>query len=194
MLGGVAIFFLLVSCWYVFLHAALFDAKLMNFTRQLIITIVPKSGEAFYRRLLNTAPSMPMKLFATTDTGVTLSRFSRDLSLISKGISNSFLGIIQLTYHRYEAPCGSVEHLCHIRYLYCPTHSDWCRLILGVSAVPCYSHRAILHPEVLRSNVEATPFLGSRSQFVALHAVYGNAVGCGNGQGVWPAIPPRGEE
>ena len=76
MLGSVAIFFLLVSCWHVFLHAALFDVKLMNFTRQLIITMIPKSGEAFHRRLPNTAPAMPMKLFATTDTGVTLNRFS----------------------------------------------------------------------------------------------------------------------
>ena len=76
MLGGIAIFLLLVSCWYVFLHAALFDARLMNFTRQLIITMVPKNGEAFHHCLLNTALGAPMKFLATTDTGVTLNRFS----------------------------------------------------------------------------------------------------------------------
>ncbi|KAH8701351.1 P-loop containing nucleoside triphosphate hydrolase protein [Phaeosphaeriaceae sp. PMI808] len=63
-LGGIAIFFLLVSCW------------------QLIITMVPKSGAAFHRHLLRTVLSAPMTFFATTDTGVTLNRFSQDLSLI----------------------------------------------------------------------------------------------------------------
>ena len=48
--------------------------------------MVPKCGELFHSRLLDTVLSAPMKFFATTDTGVTLNRFSQDLSLIGKSL------------------------------------------------------------------------------------------------------------
>ncbi|KAI8938151.1 hypothetical protein NX059_005817 [Plenodomus lindquistii] len=64
MLGGLALFFLMVSCW------------------QLIITMVPRSGVMFHQKLLNTVLGSPMSFFSTTDTGVTLNRFSQDLMLI----------------------------------------------------------------------------------------------------------------
>ncbi|KAK3371045.1 P-loop containing nucleoside triphosphate hydrolase protein [Lasiosphaeria ovina] len=64
MLGGAAIVCLGVSCW------------------QMIITMVPRSGERFHLALLNTVLSAPMAFFATTDSGVTMNRFSQDLQLI----------------------------------------------------------------------------------------------------------------
>ncbi|KAF1838182.1 canalicular multispecific organic anion transporter 1 [Decorospora gaudefroyi] len=64
MLGGLALFFLILSCW------------------QLIITMVPRSGVAFHKKLLDTVLASPMSFFSTTDTGVTLNRFSQDLMLI----------------------------------------------------------------------------------------------------------------
>ncbi|KAL8856229.1 MAG: hypothetical protein Q9178_007146 [Gyalolechia marmorata] len=64
LLGVAGLFSLVVSCW------------------QIIITMVPQSGENFHWRLLNTVLSAPMSFFATTDTGVTLNRFSQDLQLI----------------------------------------------------------------------------------------------------------------
>ncbi|KAF1848738.1 P-loop containing nucleoside triphosphate hydrolase protein [Cucurbitaria berberidis CBS 394.84] len=64
MLGGLALFFLIVSCW------------------QLIITMVPRSGVIFHQKLLDTVLGSPMSFFSTTDTGVTLNRFSQDLMLI----------------------------------------------------------------------------------------------------------------
>ncbi|PVH92956.1 hypothetical protein DM02DRAFT_697962, partial [Periconia macrospinosa] len=64
MLGGLALVFLIVSCW------------------QLIITMVPRSGVNFHKKLLNTVLGSPMSFFAMTDTGVTLNRFSQDLMLI----------------------------------------------------------------------------------------------------------------
>ncbi|EMD95327.1 hypothetical protein COCHEDRAFT_112393 [Bipolaris maydis C5] len=62
--GGLAMIFLIVSCW------------------QLIITMVPRSGVAFHRRLLDAVLGSPMSFFSTTDSGVTLNRFSQDLMLI----------------------------------------------------------------------------------------------------------------
>ena len=55
---------LIVSCW------------------DLIITMVPQSGESFHWKLLKTVLAAPMSFFSTTDTGVTLNRFSQDLQLI----------------------------------------------------------------------------------------------------------------
>lgn len=64
LLGGSALIFLVISCW------------------QLIITMVPRSGIRFHKKLLDTVLGSPMAFFATTDTGVTLNRFSQDLMLI----------------------------------------------------------------------------------------------------------------
>ncbi|PTU22530.1 hypothetical protein P175DRAFT_0514599 [Aspergillus ochraceoroseus IBT 24754] len=49
---------------------------------QMIIRMVPKSGEAFHRTLLRTVLSAPMLFFSTTDSGSILNRFSQDLQLI----------------------------------------------------------------------------------------------------------------
>ncbi|KAL6167369.1 hypothetical protein ACJQWK_06803 [Exserohilum turcicum] len=62
--GGLALIFLIISCW------------------QLIITMVPRSGVAFHKKLLDTVLGSPMSFFSTTDSGVTLNRFSQDLMLI----------------------------------------------------------------------------------------------------------------
>ncbi|KAF2267153.1 hypothetical protein CC78DRAFT_566318 [Lojkania enalia] len=64
MLGGLALVFLIISCW------------------QLIITMVPRSGVNFHWKLLTTVLNSPMTFFSTTDTGVTINRFSQDLQLI----------------------------------------------------------------------------------------------------------------
>ncbi|KUM60794.1 hypothetical protein ACN42_g6342 [Penicillium freii] len=64
MLGCLAMLALIVGCW------------------QMIITMVPKSGESFHRKLLTTVLSAPMLFFSTTDSGSILNRFSQDLQLI----------------------------------------------------------------------------------------------------------------
>ncbi|KAK4133595.1 P-loop containing nucleoside triphosphate hydrolase protein [Trichocladium antarcticum] len=73
MLGGVAIVCLFISCW------------------QMIITMVPLSGEKFHLALLNTVLSAPMSFFATTDSGDTLNRFSQDLQLIDMELPTAAL-------------------------------------------------------------------------------------------------------
>ncbi|KAL9585492.1 MAG: hypothetical protein Q9212_001498, partial [Teloschistes hypoglaucus] len=64
LLGVIGLISLIISCW------------------QIIITMVPQSGENFHWRLLDTVLSAPMSFFATTDTGITINRFSQDLQLI----------------------------------------------------------------------------------------------------------------
>ncbi|KAK2813402.1 hypothetical protein FQN50_000718 [Emmonsiellopsis sp. PD_5] len=64
LLGGASLLFLVISCWLV------------------IITMVPKSGEFFHWAILKKVIDAPMSFFSSTDTGVTLNRFSQDLQLI----------------------------------------------------------------------------------------------------------------
>ncbi|KAL8973607.1 MAG: hypothetical protein Q9197_002152 [Variospora fuerteventurae] len=73
LLGLAGLLSLVVSCW------------------QIIITMVPQSGESFHWRLLHTVLSAPMSFFATTDTGITLNRFSQDLQLIDMDLPISAL-------------------------------------------------------------------------------------------------------
>ncbi|RMJ01545.1 hypothetical protein CDV36_015712 [Fusarium kuroshium] len=73
MLGGLAIVFLVVSTW------------------QMIVTMVPLSGNNFHQSLLNTVLNAPMSFFAATDAGVTINRFSQDLQLIDMDLPLSAL-------------------------------------------------------------------------------------------------------
>ncbi|KAL5045769.1 hypothetical protein BDW71DRAFT_183332 [Aspergillus fruticulosus] len=64
MLGGVGMLCIVAGAW------------------QMILRMVPKSGEVFHRKLLSTVLSAPMLFFSTTDSGSILNRFSQDLQLI----------------------------------------------------------------------------------------------------------------
>ncbi|KAF7719382.1 Uncharacterized protein PECH_004876 [Penicillium ucsense] len=64
MLGCIAMISLILGCW------------------QMVITMVPRSGETFHRKLLQTVLAAPMFFFSTTDMGSILNRFSQDLQLI----------------------------------------------------------------------------------------------------------------
>ena len=73
LLGVAALASLIISCW------------------DLIITMVPQSGESFHWTLLKTVLAAPLSFFSTTDTGVTLNRFSQDLQLIDMDLPVSAL-------------------------------------------------------------------------------------------------------
>ncbi|KAL9565119.1 hypothetical protein ACKAV7_010764 [Fusarium commune] len=73
MLGGLAIIFLVLSTW------------------QMIVTMVPLSGNSFHQSLLKTVLSAPMSFFAATDAGVTINRFSQDLQLVDMDLPLSAL-------------------------------------------------------------------------------------------------------
>ncbi|KAM0548793.1 hypothetical protein ACHAPJ_009790 [Fusarium lateritium] len=73
MLGGLAIIFLVLSTW------------------QMIVTMVPLSGNNFHQSLLKTVLNAPMSFFANTDSGVTINRFSQDLQLIDMDLPLSAL-------------------------------------------------------------------------------------------------------
>lgn len=57
----------------------------------LLVTMVPQAGKEFHRRLLDTVLAAPLSFFSTTDSGVTLNRFSQDLQLIDMDLPTSAL-------------------------------------------------------------------------------------------------------
>lgn len=75
-LGVMGLVSLIISCW------------------QIIITMVPQSGQNFHHRLLKTVLAAPLTFFSTTDTGVTLNRFSQDLQLIDMDLPLSALNFV----------------------------------------------------------------------------------------------------
>ena len=76
LLGVGAIVSLVVSAW------------------QMIITMVPRSGERFHWSLLKTTLHAPMSFFASTDTGITLNRFSQDLQLVDMDLPLAALNTV----------------------------------------------------------------------------------------------------
>ena len=46
------------------------------------LLVIPKSGATLHKTLLRTVMRAPQSFFAETDTGVTLNRFSQDMTLI----------------------------------------------------------------------------------------------------------------
>ncbi|KAF2873543.1 P-loop containing nucleoside triphosphate hydrolase protein [Massariosphaeria phaeospora] len=100
LIGGSALLFLILSCW------------------QLIITMVPRSGINFHWKLLTTVLGAPMTFFATTDTGVTLNRFSQDLQLIDMELPVSALNtfatfvscIAQMVLIAVAAPFAAISY------------------------------------------------------------------------------------
>jgi ATP-binding cassette, subfamily C (CFTR/MRP), member 1 len=59
-----------------------------------MINIVPKSGLELHRILLRTVMHAPMHFFATTDSGVTLNRFSQDMTLIETVLPTNAFGTV----------------------------------------------------------------------------------------------------
>ncbi|GAM38880.1 vacuolar glutathione S-conjugate transporter [Talaromyces pinophilus] len=57
----------------------------------LIVEMVPRSSIKLHKMLLDTVLSAPFSFFISTDTGVTLNRFSQDMSLIDMQLPFGFL-------------------------------------------------------------------------------------------------------
>ncbi|KAJ9213389.1 hypothetical protein DTO166G4_5015 [Paecilomyces variotii] len=137
MLGVLALGSLVIACW------------------QIIITMVPRSGEHFHWTLLNTVLSAPTTFFSTTDIGVTLNRFSQDLQLIDMELPvvalNTFatfvLCIAQMSLIGVSSPYTAISfpvvlavlYLCQKVYL---RTSRQLRFMDLESKAPLYSHFA----------------------------------------------------
>ena len=79
MLGILGLASLVTSCW------------------QIIIRMVPRSGANFHHSLLKTVLDAPMSFFSTTDTGITLNRFSQDLQLVDMDLPLAALNFFTAT-------------------------------------------------------------------------------------------------
>ncbi len=63
-----------------------------------MISIVPKSGAELHKILLRTVMHAPMRFFSITDSGVTLNRFSQDMTLVDAVLPTVFFGTFLGTF------------------------------------------------------------------------------------------------
>ncbi|PNP46855.1 hypothetical protein TGAMA5MH_01807 [Trichoderma gamsii] len=61
---------------------------------QLFIVVINRSGLYFHDILVNTVARAPMSYHTTTDSGITVNRFSQDLQLIDMELPASALGVV----------------------------------------------------------------------------------------------------
>ncbi|KAJ6781871.1 hypothetical protein PWT90_06528 [Aphanocladium album] len=64
----------------------------------IFLAIAPHSGNALHRRLLRTVMRAPQSYFATTDTGVTLNRFSSDIMMIDRSLPFALFQVFQAVF------------------------------------------------------------------------------------------------
>ena len=60
----------------------------------LLIFVVPKSAEVLHERLLDTVMAAPLSFFTSTDVGVTLNRFSQDMTVIDAELPYSLIDLV----------------------------------------------------------------------------------------------------
>ncbi|RFU80509.1 abc transporter [Trichoderma arundinaceum] len=63
-------------------------------TWQLFIIVINRSGLYFHDLLVNTVARAPMSYHTTTDSGITVNRFSQDLQLIDMELPSAALGVV----------------------------------------------------------------------------------------------------
>ncbi|KAH8653767.1 ABC transporter [Xylariales sp. PMI_506] len=64
----------------------------------ILLVITPESSITLHKRLLDTVMLAPQSYFATTDTGITLNRFSADISMIDGRLPPSLLAVGQYLF------------------------------------------------------------------------------------------------
>lgn len=60
----------------------------------MFLELMPKSALSLHKKLLDTVMSAPVSFFASTDTGVTLNRFSQDMSLVDMALPIALFGVV----------------------------------------------------------------------------------------------------
>jgi ATP-binding cassette subfamily C (CFTR/MRP) protein 1 len=73
-----------------------------------MINIVPKSGAELHKILLRVVMHAPMHFFSTVDTGVTLNRFSQDMTLVDAVLPSVAFGTFLCTCHGNVANDGTL--------------------------------------------------------------------------------------
>ncbi|KAI5195395.1 putative ABC transporter [Aureobasidium subglaciale] len=64
----------------------------------VFLRIMPKSAAMLHAKLLDTVISAPLSFFASTDSGVTLNRFSQDMSLVDLALPIALLSLVMACF------------------------------------------------------------------------------------------------
>ncbi|KAK1241278.1 hypothetical protein MKX08_001252 [Trichoderma sp. CBMAI-0020] len=84
---------------------------------QLFIVVINRSGLYFHDILVNTVSRAPMSYHTTTDSGITVNRFSQDLQLIDMELPASALGVvitISFGVAQFVLVCASSKYMAAV--------------------------------------------------------------------------------
>ncbi|KAM0463152.1 hypothetical protein ACHAPV_003278 [Trichoderma viride] len=84
---------------------------------QLFIVVINRSGLYFHDILVNTVARAPMSYHTTTDSGITVNRFSQDLQLIDMELPASALGVvitISFGVAQFVLVCASSKYMAAV--------------------------------------------------------------------------------
>ncbi|KAE8381911.1 putative multidrug resistance protein [Aspergillus bertholletiae] len=65
----------------------------------IFLKIMPKSAVLLHKRVLDAVMNAPLSFFATTETGVTLNRFSQDMSLVDLALPGALITVTASLFH-----------------------------------------------------------------------------------------------
>ena len=66
---------------------------MLTSSRQAMISIVPKSGAALHKILVESTMQAPMSFFDTIDSSIIVNRFSQDMTLVDGALPSMVFGI-----------------------------------------------------------------------------------------------------
>ena len=129
--------------------------------------MVPRSGERFHKVLLDTVLGAPMSFFSTTDTGVTVNRFSQDLMLIDMELPISALNTFaSMKFLKNSLTSIEEPMLTQLPFslhpLHCADGVNWRCIFLRCHCLPSPTRRRIFNSKVLPPDLSTAPIVRPR--------------------------------
>lgn len=148
--------------------------------------VTPKSGAGLHKTLLRTVLGAPQSFFDETDSGITLNRFSKDMTLIDGPLPNSMVMAFSCRCRPFNSSVYFVDKYSRfaVSRSNCP-HRD--RIDLHGSYMSSRAPSCISTSEVLPPNIETNAVLGFRIQKPLIYPLCRNSGRLVNNSVIWVA-------
>lgn len=152
--------------------------------------ITPKSGVGLHRVLLKSVIRAPQSFFDETDSGITLNRFSQDMTLIDGSLPNAAVMSLwsELLFPiPYNGEADNFSWNAMSRSI----RLDCSRINLYGHHLSCHDHCPISPSKILPAYISTDAILRFRVQESIIHAFCRDFGGPVHDQGLWMATALR---
>lgn len=148
--------------------------------------LTPKSGVSLHKILLKTVMRAPQSFFDETDSGITLNRFSQDMSLIDGQLPSSS---VMAFWSKPTLPSSTYREAKFIRRneLSGSASVDSCRIKLHGHHLSYPNHRPLLSTKLLPAHIPTDAILRLGVQKSFIYAFFGDSGGSFHNQSLWLA-------